>query len=332
LADQKERETFLEWQRLTAQGEEHLACARSCYEEEIQHACSATGTLLEDGELQKGLAIASAGLLEALLRERNQSPGKPWKPSSRLARSAVSYFARIALKTSPFSTFTHIDLWDFCGGPSCESRESRGGATVLSLARMLPMRWIEIIARDPELAAALAFELNPTLRNNRHILRGSFELHGSFAWRKEEMSPLSDADCDPGMLRRLQSLVAPFAYSQLLDPVCAGDAQFESESLVNRLLDAQVIRPVAPFARSETAPVRKLAHALSGTGTARATRIATTMLEIAEAVEACGGAAGEASASVPLRLRRRSTEADASPGCGVASGVRADAAGSFGCG
>ena len=50
------------------------------------------------------------------------------------------------------------------------------------------------------------------------------------------------------------------------------------------------------------------------------------------AAEACGGAAGEASASVPLRLRLRSTEADASPGCGVASGSRSDAGSSFGWG
>src|SRR6516165_4293872 len=44
-----------------------------------------------------------------------------------------------------------------------------------------------------------------------------------------------------------------------------------------------------------------------------------------DAAEARGGAAGEASAAVPLRLRRRSTAADASPGCGVASGVRSEA-------
>lgn len=314
LTDARERHALREWQRLSDERDHHLAAAAALHGPELAAAVSAVRTWLDDPMLRRGVALASPGLIEALNGDRARPEARAWRPSGRLARSCVSYYVRAAMKTSPFSTLTQVDLWPMGTVTPIVPAHAAGSTAAVRLARMVPMTWLELIARDPSTAPALSFELNPSLMNSRHVLRGHFVLHEAFAWRDESREALDPRVCDPPLLDRLRGLGPTFTFAALFAALAQSPWHSSTHDGLRILLDADVVRPVAPFSRAEVKPARCLARTVAGLGTPRAIQLGEAMHHVADAVDACETASATKRLALLQEVRTHSLHLCASLG------------------
>ncbi|MGE3511300.1 MAG: lantibiotic dehydratase C-terminal domain-containing protein, partial [Vicinamibacterales bacterium] len=201
---------------------------------------------------------------------------------------------------------TQVDLWPIGPGAAIGPPPSPGAVTSVRLARMVPMTWLDLLARDPAVASVLSFELNPTLMTGQRVLRGHFALHEAFAWRDESLQPLAANVCDPQLLNRLRALGPTFTFDALMAELARPQRPSAIDEQLHRLLDAQVVRPVAPFARAAANPARSLAQTVAGLDTPRARHLAESMHRVADAVDACETASATARLSLLGEVRTQS--------------------------
>lgn len=88
-------------------------------DEVIRARGQAMFSALKTAELWSGLALASPDYARELAKR-----AEPGAPGSRFARTLFSYVTRIAMKTSPFSTFTSLGLAGIEGSPASSGADT----------------------------------------------------------------------------------------------------------------------------------------------------------------------------------------------------------------
>jgi hypothetical protein len=150
--------------------EEFLAARRAAFEEifvaerqrEIHHLLS----LLDDENLRQGMALASPEVLSHV--ERLLRPFASYgRKERRLAESLLRYVSRIALKLSPFSTFTRLGLAAIDGeSPAQSIRLSLQDATQRELRRLkkhVVIKYFTMLRHHGPFRDRLPIWLNPSV-------------------------------------------------------------------------------------------------------------------------------------------------------------------------
>lgn len=148
--------------------------------EEARTAGSWMLTLLRRPELAAGLALASPAFTRELLRT---DPAKPPAPGTRLARSALSYLTRTAIKTSPFGSLVTLGLASLGPVPvgpvpaghaaPVPGPAAAGTAAADTVSpRHLAVELLRAFAADPDLSDTVDLRVNPSL----HRLAGTWQV------------------------------------------------------------------------------------------------------------------------------------------------------------
>lgn len=310
LSDKVERSRLKQWHRSARDREDALSKAGVSYAQEVADAGAALARSLGDATLQSGLALASSTMSAELKRAFNKPDARDWRPASKLSRSSLAYLTRAALKTSPFSTFTQLAVSEFAHESRAVTRAARAiertqesGDSVqtgntLQLLKAIPLSLLSLSARDPELAPALSYALNESLRLSPdgsgagHMLKSQYVLEGGFAWRQERVANVAfNSQTIPALyelLRREKSI----SYAALVDFITAIRQSPDSHKVVCQLLDAQFIRPVAPYSRLEQRPLLAIARALEPLNSQRAAHTVGKMRLVEGQIEASRTAVG----------------------------------------
>ncbi|GGP95409.1 lantibiotic dehydratase [Streptosporangium pseudovulgare] len=236
----------------------------AAYERETADAGRRLRDLLAAPALSAGIAHASADLL------RHADDGA-FHPGGRTARSVLSYAVRASRKTSPFSTFTGVGV---SGRPS-------GGRSNTALSQTHVFTWLQALVRDERLVTA--FDLEPvgavrTIDGEPRALVSAYRVGDAFAWRTDEMV---DITVYREIVRSLAGTGRAGAAEYLIrlggaDPFAA----------LQRLLDAGMLRVVAPWRRGDPAPLLAVAEAVRRVGTEYAGTVADALRRLhTDAVE-----------------------------------------------
>ncbi|MBV9257600.1 MAG: thiopeptide-type bacteriocin biosynthesis protein [Ktedonobacteraceae bacterium] len=295
-----------EWFRLAQLREDALQAAAVAYEEELVTANATIARGVADEYIQQGLALASPDLLKELQRSIAE---EEWRPTSKLARSSLSYLTRAALKTSPLSTFTRIGVADFVAPSSaipvkqvCSAQEDMTSREklhrVVRLVRMLPTALLTLIARNPDLAPLLHFEPNKGITraasepDKLRVLSNHYYITGDFAGRAEATV---DHEIRRGVARNFLAFLESgrrVTYQELLTLLPRGRKEKDPHQRMLQLLDKQLFRPVAPFTRRDEQPLLELAKVLERGTYPLAASLAGYIRALQQAVDASKDANG----------------------------------------
>ncbi len=236
----------------------------------------ATETLRDD-DVARGIALGSPTFLDGLRRK-----GVGASPAGRSARTAVGYLTRIAVKTSPFSSFTTVGLAGFGsdGGvdrvatpTSALATDDRGSSPAVvrraAPARALATLVLLALPGHGETAGAVAYE--PTagsfdLDGAPTLIEGDHEVVDGFAWRGESFVDARELEDDLALVDGLGRV----DHATLLQRL---GGRFPEEAL-RRLVGLGVVRPVAPWPAADGDPLRHLSAALRSHGTPLADEVA----------------------------------------------------------
>lgn len=269
---------LVQWQCLADQRDRWLTAARLAFTAEADAADRALVAAMDDPDLQRGLALASPDFLNMLLHHRETTA----RPGTRFARSCLSYLARAAVKTSPLSTFTQIGLAPLVGPGAAPPAAPARPVAVSYPVRALATAWLSACARDPQLAPALHYRANPSLRGAgtaRTMLIPEYQcLHGFF-WRQ-------DRQVSVGAYAHLVEIVRDLGEAGYRDCLLRIGTIDDAHAAFVRLLNTGLLRPVAPWARADRQPLRRLATALQALGGAYPLAVAELLTEIAGQAEA----------------------------------------------
>ncbi len=295
-----------EWFRLAGMREDALQTAALAYEEELVAANAMIAQGVADEHIQQGLALASPDLLKEL---QGSIAETEWRPTSKLARSSLSYLTRAALKTSPLSTFTRIGIADFVTPADTVAlqqarlaRQDRASNQelhrVVRLVRMLPTALLTLIARHPELAPLLQFEPNkgitrsPAEPDKLRVLTNQYYITNDFAGRGEATI---DHEIRHGVAPDLIAFLESgrrVTYQELLTLLPEGAPGRAPHLRMLKLLDRQLFRPVAPFTRRDEQPLLELAKLLEHGTHPLAISLAAHMQAMQQAADANKEASG----------------------------------------
>lgn len=126
-------------------------------------------SLLRRPDLAAGLALASPAFTRELLRA---DPARPPAPGTRLARSALSYLTRTAIKTSPFGSLVTLGLASLGPAPAGLAAPVRTPAADTVSPRHLAVELLRAFAADPDLSDTVDLRANPSL----HRLAGTWQV------------------------------------------------------------------------------------------------------------------------------------------------------------
>lgn len=302
-------ELLQEWYRLACLRAGALQQGQLAYEQSLPGAMQALREGMQNPEMQQGLALASPELLRELSRPER---GDPWRPTGKLARSSLSYLTRAALKTSPLSTFTHLSLVEPGENVSVSTApDSLPLHRVLRLVRALPLAWLTLIPYQPELAPALCYEPNKGLSASRakpdvvRILSSTYQVYGDFAWRTENTVERRFKRASMPRLSDYLDSGGPLAYHEVLD-LLPGEGPAAYRSLV-QLLQIQLIKPVAPYTRSDPCPALALAAALEALECPQARSLAARMRQVQQYANESQAASGSERLRLVEEIRRLAT-------------------------
>jgi hypothetical protein len=316
LRDAVERESLWRWRQFAFERDAALARAGEAYQKEVATAARRLADDMRDPDLQAGIAIASPDALAEILRASDEYRPDDWRPPSKLARSSLAYLARAAMKTSPLSTFTQLAVAASDGGAGNSSnrdahspRAAIRNRNVVRLARALPLSWLRLIARDRELAAALFFEPNAGLwprpgEGKISVLTTEYAVHGSFAARNER---IAERKFDPSQMPFLAQYLnegGRLSHSELMALIASVGVSADSHQVLVTLLDAQLVRLVAPYSQLDAQPLAQLARVLSELGGPRAARLSALMRGTQNLANSCQHADGAARVKIFAKITR----------------------------
>lgn len=203
---------------------------------DLEGASAALSEALLDPVLRQGLALASPDFCRAI----SKAGLDDWRPKAGVARTAIGYLARAAVKTSPFSTLTLLDV-SLRGLQQPEG----GAARSLQLARsVLTHLWMNL-ASHPDLSRAMTYRVNESLHQQGEqwsVLAANYLYTGEFAWRTERVG-------DVTALRAMVSRFVPgevLTYAQVRERLAPGD-----HAAVERVIQASVLLPVFPMTEQD---------------------------------------------------------------------------------
>jgi hypothetical protein len=242
------------------------------FDRDVAAAGLSLGRLLDHPALAAGLAHASPDLL------RHLKPGS-LGPGTKATRGLLSYASRAIVKTSPFSRFTALAL----DGARAD------GSSVTAITQQQVRRWLDRLARDEEYAGAFQVEPNRTARqiDGHPYLLVSAERSGTeLAWRSDTLTDARLYQASVDALAGWPRLPVPQFLTRL-----GGSDPFATYL---RLLDADLIRVVAPWRYADQVPLRALAAALDTVGRPRPSAAARALRSANERATALAGQPGRA--------------------------------------
>jgi len=259
---------------------------------ELARAARMMVSAVRDETLLRGLALASPSFTTDLL---TQPSAADLRPGARFARTAVSYLARAAVKTSPFSSLTQVSVALVSTGhadrthrglPSAPASDPQRRVVLGSVA--LAREWLLACAREPALAAALRYRARGGLRqlgDRLLTVLPAYSCDDGFFIAPEQ---LVDVGLYAQVLSRLADLGPHASYQETL-AVLPGT---QPEATFLRLLQMGLLDPVAPWAAHSTNPTAELADlaaaAASGASEVDAPTVAlyaTRLRQLADAHE-----------------------------------------------
>ena len=226
---------------------------------ELAMAARVVVSALRDETLLRGVALASPSFTTDLL---TQPSAADLRPGARFARTAVSYLARAAVKTSPFSSLTQVSVARVSTGqadqthlglPSAPVDDPQRRVVLGSLA--LARQWLLACAGQPALAAALRYRARGGLRQLGDRLLTvipAYSCDDGFFIAQEQ---LVDVGLYAPVLSRLADLGPHATYQQTL-AVLPGK---QPAATFLRLLQMGLLDPVAPWSAHSTNPTAELA-------------------------------------------------------------------------
>src|SRR5262249_6348290 len=176
------------------------------------------------------------------------------------------------------------------------------------LVRTLPLAWVMAIARDRELAAALAFEPNRGLlpqpgSQTLGVLTTEYPIDGAYVGRNGR---IAQRKFDQTRMPALAAFLADgrrVSYRDLAEIVTASGIADAHAGIV-RLLDAQAVRAVAPYSQHDAAPLETLARAVGAIHSRRASRSSTLVRGVHNMASACPRLSGPVRAARIETIRR----------------------------
>jgi thiopeptide-type bacteriocin biosynthesis protein len=302
LLAEKDRGLVEKWYAKARERSALVSQAASSYEEELELAARALARGMQDDMMQQGLALASPDFLEQLRRREYRRGSKEWRPAAQLARTALAYDARAALKTSPLSTFTQLQVAGFFKPEGIDVtagvEETPPLHRSVKLVRVVPLALLVLIARHRELARALQFAPNAgilkhsTNSSSSMILTNQYKRSGSYVWRTERMIERDYGYLEtPEFLAFLESRL-PRTYEDLIAAIPSSGRFADAHDAVIHLLDLQLIRPVAPYMRRNAHPLTALSTCLKALNTPLAQHVAEQLIATSTLVSTVGPANG----------------------------------------
>lgn len=279
------------WREAVAQRQHALDRGRHLLDDEAAATGALLRRVLSTDPLARGLALASPTFVIDLTSD----PGADAGPCTRLGRTCVSYLARAATKTSPFSTLTTVGLVTL-DDTMPAVRPAAGPRRVTVASRALFHLLLHACARHPELAPALILEVNRGLLDHDgrlFALLPRYTCEAGFFWRHEEVLDASPLIPVLDALRHRPT----GTYAEYLALLGGGDAA----ARLARLVELQLVRPVAPWHRDETSVLGPLANALGAIEGDEPGRVAGALRELSALVDEVGAASGP---DRPAALRR----------------------------
>ncbi|WP_163505175.1 lantibiotic dehydratase [Fodinicola acaciae] len=237
------------WIDATESKSRHLDAAETAIMAELRAAAQAMTTRLRDPENLRGLALASPDFGRALLGGPEVGDGRV---ASRFARTATSYFTRIATRTVPFSTFVTVGLTAV--GPTFLPRQT-GERSVVTSTRTLAVALLIACTRHPDTARLLEVVRNRGLRcvNGRWVavLPVYVPLADGAGFRYDE---LTDCDSYRGTIACLPEHPTP------LPELVATSGPGVTESTARRLVEVGLLQPRTPWALDAPRPLGAFAE------------------------------------------------------------------------
>jgi Lantibiotic dehydratase, N terminus len=261
---------LLVWGELTARRAAlHEALQRTTVTD-LESAGAAVATAATNADLRGGLAASSESFYATL----GSNHADRWcDPTCRDSRTLLTYLARAALKTSPFSSFTSLGLVRDGKLQPTPARRMRSHVVPL-------LHWtlLRACATDLDLAPAFRYQAIPTWRVSDQRLRALLPrptTDGDFYWRAETATDMSLYS------EQLAAMATdePASYPRFIGQLPGRDQRLT----LRRLLDAGICRVVAPWSDDDPEPLVALADAVLRLGTDRAMKISAQVRAIATA-------------------------------------------------
>jgi len=140
---------------------------RALFGEEAREATAQLLAGAEDEDFQKGIALSSPALTAALAAQRRSANSKSARNRTKLQRGVLRYLTRMAMKATPFGTFSAIvpgtlsidaePFYMLAGNPSYKQTSIRLNKSIYGVLSAH-------LKRHPVVRRHLRVQLNPTLR------------------------------------------------------------------------------------------------------------------------------------------------------------------------
>lgn len=273
LLEARERKVVESWLSTVRVRDSHRAQAVTILGREVEDASRELAAALSDEELQRGVALASSNFLETFLRQVPTTV----RPGTQLGRACLSYLARAAVKTSPFSTFTSVGFSGFRSLPKAKGVTTSTSSAARSLALVL----LRALARDARTAPAFRYRRNPGFVHDGAAwpaLLAEYRVTDGFFWRQERTA---NAHAYEQILLPAQSL-----FEGTRDEWLGALREHDGPDVFARLIELSILRPVAPWGRADESPLRRLAEAVALLADPHALNLTALIIEIAESAEA----------------------------------------------
>ncbi|HEU5375038.1 MAG TPA: lantibiotic dehydratase [Ktedonobacteraceae bacterium] len=164
------REAVCLWLQQVNCQQEYLHQAEQTFALELAEKREMLLLLSQQEAFLQGLLLASKDLYLDLLRFLEAVPKRSL--DRRLEQGLISYLARMAAKTSPYSTFTAsaLGVWDNDSPDALSYQAPWSRQSVIELSDMLVHQIATELATWPEVRPYLTLHINPTLEQNARSL------------------------------------------------------------------------------------------------------------------------------------------------------------------
>lgn len=214
---------------------------------------------IQEPSLLRGLALASPELVTALDRLRCRPPEAWGRKERSLEASLLRYVSRVAVKLSPYSTFTRLALgvvrWDLPPGGARYAGADWQPRSLLRLKRYLLDQVNEMLLRYAPVRRTLRVNLNNTVEEAgpgryRYLRPGYWDVHPESGELRYFFDSFVHLRLEPARLAGLQSLLPPagLPYEELVAALApAGGGEEGAGDFVERLLRVGFLHLVLPW-------------------------------------------------------------------------------------
>lgn len=167
-----------------------ISFAESEYRRNLSSSRKALKEMAEEGDFQKALLLSSQSLFNAYLKYYNTDSIQYNKKFFSTERSILKYITRMYTKTSPFSSFTSVGLYN-TKLASTKARESRSNSFVRINNYILKFLW-DLLLSNNDFCSRLSVRLNPTLEKGKGIYSYLVSNHKAESFQKLSINPVLD--------------------------------------------------------------------------------------------------------------------------------------------